>query len=97
MYMPTGGQELTILGVFQYQQTLCWNSELLSFINTLVRQHHSKTNSQNEDGYINIAKKQGGPTNHTDETACVFIDFHKVNCKFISGSMDSTNIKQQNN
>ncbi len=59
-----------------------WNSELLSFINTLVRQNHSKTNNQNENGYIDIATKQGGPTNHTDETACVFIDFHKVNCKF---------------
>jgi hypothetical protein len=47
-----------------------WNSELLSFISTLVRQHYSKTIGQNEDGYIDIATKQGGPTNHTYKTAC---------------------------
>jgi hypothetical protein len=84
-------------GSFSAPVDTYWNSELLSFISTLVRQHYSKTNSQNEDGYIDIAKKQGEPTNHTYKTTCLFTDFHKVNCKFASGSMDSTNIKQKNN
>ena len=95
--MSVGVHTLTILMGFQHQWILCWNSELFSFISTLVRQHYSKTNSQNEDGYIDIAKKQGEPTNHTYKTTCLFTDFHKVNCKFASGSMDSTNIKQKNN